>query len=270
MSVSAHTSYRPRKRFGQHFLRDQNIIRRIVDSVSIEADQILVEIGSGQGALTSQLAEKCGRLHAIEIDRDLARALRERHIKSDHVTVHAADALKFDYQSIVQGDRQKIAIVGNLPYNISTPLFFVLIAHRNVISEMVFMVQREIADRLIATPGSKNYGRLTVTIGRCFKVQHLFGVGPAAFFPAPKVESAVVRFVPRTISLGPKVSPPLFEKVVREVFSHRRKTIRNALKNYGAEPILATLGIDPMIRGERLSIEQFAQITAKLEANLLE
>lgn len=270
MSVSTHTSYRPRKRLGQHFLRDQNIIRRIVDSIFLEAGQALVEIGPGQGALTSQLAKKCSRLHVIEIDRDLARALREQHIKSDHVTVHAADALKFDYQSIAQGERQKIAIVGNLPYNISTPLFFVLIAHLNVVSEMVFMVQREIADRLTAAPGGKNYGRLTVTVGRCFEVQHLFNVGPAAFFPAPKVESTVVRFMPRTIPLGPKVSPPLFEKVVREVFSHRRKTLRNALKNYKAGPILATLGIDPMIRGERLSIEQFAQIAAKLEVNLLE
>ncbi|MBO67868.1 MAG: 16S rRNA (adenine(1518)-N(6)/adenine(1519)-N(6))-dimethyltransferase [Acidiferrobacteraceae bacterium] len=268
MPNSTQPAPHPRKRFGQHFLRDKNIIRRIVDSVILERGQALVEIGPGRGALTSLLAEKSSRLHAIEVDRDLACALSEQHKNSDHVTVHAADALKFDYRSIAQGERQKIVIVGNLPYNISTPLFFVFNANIDIVAEMVFMVQREIASRLTAAPCDKNYGRLTVTVGRCFEVQHLFDVGPAAFSPAPKVKSTVIRFVPRTIPIGSEVSPPLFEKVVRDVFSQRRKTLRNALKNYEAEPILAELGIDPMIRGERLSIEQFTKIVANIEANL--
>jgi len=256
---------RPRKRFGQHFLQDTATIRRIVESIQVEDCAPVVEIGPGRGALTTLLAEQCSQLHLIEIDRDLIKLLAERYASNATVTVHRGDALKFDYARLAQKAGSKLVVVGNLPYNISSPLLVLLLSHLDVIREMVFMVQREIATRLTAGPGSGNYGRLTVTVGRSCRVKPLFEVGPEAFYPAPKVHSSVIQFSPRRVPLGPVVQPRLFESVVRDAFAQRRKTLRNALKRYQAEPVFTKLGIDPQLRAERLSIEQFAELAAALE-----
>ena len=256
---------RPRKRFGQHFLRDTATIRRIVESIRVEDRAPVVEIGPGRGALTAPLAEQCNQLHLIEIDRDLSERLAERYAGNAAVTVHRGDALKFDYARLAQKAGSKLVVVGNLPYNISSPLLVQLLSQLEAIQEMVFMVQREIAERLTAGPGSGNYGRLTVTVGRSCRIKPLFEVGPEAFYPVPKVHSSVVQFSPRRAPLGPVVQPGLFECVVRDAFGQRRKTLRNALKRYRVEPVFTKLGIDPQLRAERLSIEQFAELAAALE-----
>ena len=256
---------RPRKRFGQHFLRDAATIRRVVECIQIEDREPVVEIGPGRGALTAPLAECCSQLHLIEIDRDLSERLAEQYADNPTVTVYRGDALKFNYAELAQKSGSKLAVVGNLPYNISTPLLFQLLSQLESIRDMVFMVQREIATRLTAEPGDSNYGRLTVTVGRSCAVKPLFEVGPGAFFPPPKVHSSVVQFSPRRVPLGPVVQPGLFERVVRDAFTQRRKTLRNALKRYQAEPVFTRLGIDPQLRAERLSIEQFAELAAALE-----
>ena len=256
---------RPRKRFGQHFLRDAATIRRIVASIRVEGRTPVVEIGPGRGALTAPLAEYCSQLHLIEIDQDLIELLAERYAGNAAVTVHQGDALEFNYARLAQELGSKLVVVGNLPYNISTPLLFQLLSQLESIRDMVFMLQREIAERLTAGPGDSNYGRLTVTVGRSCAVKPLFEVGPGAFYPAPKVHSSVVQFSPRRAPLGPVVQPGLFERVVRDAFSQRRKTLRNALKHYQAEPVFTRLGINPQLRAERLSIEQFAELAAALE-----
>ena len=256
---------RPRKRFGQHFLRDAAIIRRVVESIRIEDRAPVVEIGPGRGALTAPLAEYCSQLHLIEIDRDLSERLAAQYADNAAVTVCRGDALKFNYGRLAQESGSRLVVVGNLPYNISTPLLFQLLSQLEAIREMIFMVQREIAERLTAKPGDSNYGRLTVTVGRSCTVKPLFEVSPEAFYPAPKVHSSVVQFSPRTAPLGPVVQSGLFECVVRDAFSQRRKTLRNALKRYEAEHVFTKLGIDPQLRAERLSIEQFAELAAALE-----
>ena len=252
----------PRKRFGQHFLRDSKTINRIVESIPFENCEAVVEIGPGRGALTMPISEHCSRLHLIEIDRDLSRLLEERRFNNAVVTVHQEDALHFDYPRLARKLGSKLVMVGNLPYNIATPLLFQLVSQLEAIQEMVFMVKREIAARLTAKPGGRNYGRLTVMIGRSCVAKQLFEVGPEAFHPIPKVHSSVVRFLPRRVPLGPVVRPNLFESVVRDAFAQRRKTLRNALRHYQAETVFKRLEIDPQLRAERLSIEQFAQLAA--------
>ena len=258
----------PRKRFGQHFLRDAEIARRVVTSVTCEKGSPLVEIGPGRGALTTLLEERNNVLHIIEIDRDLAQLLSARYLENERVTVYKDDALKFDYAALAQQAGSKMSIVGNLPYNISTALLFQLLSQIEAINEMVFMVQREIAERLTARPGAREYGRLTVIVGRTCAVSPLFEVGSDAFYPKPKVQSSVVRLVPRTKPLGPVVDREFFADLVRDAFAQRRKTLRNALKHYKAETVLKGLGIDSQLRAERLSIEQFAELAAALKAPL--
>jgi 16S rRNA (adenine1518-N6/adenine1519-N6)-dimethyltransferase len=256
---------RPRKRFGQHFLQDAATISQILERIPIADRRPVVEIGPGRGALTTPLAERCSQLHLIEVDLDLADMLAKQYAENAAVTVHRGDALKFDYMGLSQKLGSKLTVIGNLPYNISTPLLIELLSQLDGIHEMVFMVQREIAARLTARPGNGNYGRLTVIVGRFCAINTLFEVGPRAFYPEPKVHSSVVRFSPRTIPLGPSVQQGLFERVVRDAFAQRRKTLRNALKRYRAESVFVTLGIDPQLRAERLSIEQFVELAAALE-----
>ena len=266
--MSRDTSHllRPRKRFGQHFLVDSEISRRIVESVNIAEGDSVVEIGPGRGALTGLLANRCNNLHLIEIDRDLSVALTQHYADDLSVTVHREDVLKFDFVDLARRLDSTLVVVGNLPYNISTVLLIRLLSQLESTHEMIFMVQREIAARLTASPGGGNYGRLTVMVGRSCEVQSLFEVSPAAFTPPPKVHSTVVRLSPRRTPLGPVVQQRLFERVVRDAFSQRRKTLRNALKQYPIEPALATLGIDPTLRPERLSIEKFAALAAIFES----
>ena len=255
---------RPRKRFGQHFLRDQATVDRIIENVGLEDSDTVVEIGPGRGALTTPLIKRCSRLHLIELDRDLARILSESYAENTSVKVHQSDALNFDYSGLANELGQKLVVVGNLPYNISTPLLIQLLSHLKAIQKMTFMLQREVVVRLTAQPGNSDYGRLTVNVVRWFSVEALFEVGPEAFYPVPKVHSSVVRFVPRADPLGPVVEPALFSSVVRDAFAQRRKTLRNSLKSYKVEAALIKLGIDPKTRAERLSIEQFAQLVSLL------
>ncbi len=250
-------SPRPRKRFGQHFLHDPSIIARIVAAIDPRPDERMVEIGPGRGALTEALLARIPRLEAIEIDRDLAGELRARF--DSRLSVTEADVLDVDFTSL-RGDGGPLRIVGNLPYNISTPLLFHLLAHRTAIRDMHFMLQKEVVDRMASAPGPKAYGRLTVMLAPHVAVERLFSVAAGAFRPPPKVESAVVRLVPLTSPPFDIGEPQRFERVVRAAFAQRRKTLRNALKGLVDEATFARLGIDPGARAERLTPAQFAAL----------
>jgi 16S rRNA (adenine1518-N6/adenine1519-N6)-dimethyltransferase len=245
----------PRKRFGQHFLHDPGVIRRIVDAVAPAPEDAIVEIGPGEGALTRPLLERSRRLEVIEIDRDLAAALA-----AEGVRVHVADALSFDFDVFPKGVR----IVGNLPYNISTPLLFHLARFAGRVRDLHFMLQREVVERMVAQPSTPEYGRLSVMLQTRFRMEKLFRVAPGAFRPPPKVESAVVRMVPLGAPLG--CDEKVFEQVVREAFSARRKTLRNALSLDPAD--YAELGIDAKLRPENLSPQDFVRIARRIRGAL--
>jgi 16S rRNA (adenine1518-N6/adenine1519-N6)-dimethyltransferase len=240
------SSHRPRKRFGQHFLHDPRILARIVDAVSPTANDFLVEIGPGEGALTAPLIERAGKLEAIELDRDLAADLAAR-FPPFRLTVHCADALAFDFARFPAGMR----LVGNLPYNISTPLLFHLARYAERVHDMHFMLQLEVVERMVAAPSTADYGRLSVALQARFAMEKLFTVSKGAFRPPPKVESAVVRLRPRATMLH------IDEDLLRRAFSARRKQLRNALAGVD----FARAGIDPQLRPENLSPEDYARIT---------
>jgi 16S rRNA (adenine1518-N6/adenine1519-N6)-dimethyltransferase len=240
------SSHRPRKRFGQHFLHDPGILARIVDAVSPTANDFLVEIGPGEGALTAPLIERAGKLEAIELDRDLAADLAAR-FPPFRLTVHCADALAFDFARFPAGMR----LVGNLPYNISTPLLFHLARYAERVHDMHFMLQLEVVERMVAAPSTADYGRLSVALQARFAMEKLFTVSKGAFRPPPKVESAVVRLRPRATMLH------IDEDLLRRAFSARRKQLRNALAGVD----FARAGIDPQLRPENLSPEDYARIT---------
>ena len=251
--------HRARKRFGQHFLHDSGVVRRIVDHLQLNPEEILCEIGPGRGALSDRLVETGNPLHLIEIDRDLVPTLVDRYSASPQVNVHEQDALRLDLGTL-NPDSQMV-LVGNLPYNISTALLIHLLSQSKQVSRMVFMVQKEVGDRLSAQPGNKSYGRLTVMMSRVFEIVSLFDVGPEAFSPPPKVWSSVLLFSPREAPLGPPVNSSDFEALVRQSFAHRRKTLRNTLKEFCSEEVIRTAGIDPSARPETLSPEDFARLT---------
>jgi 16S rRNA (adenine1518-N6/adenine1519-N6)-dimethyltransferase len=233
-----------RRRFGQHFLHDPRVLARIVAAIGPAPGDFVVEIGPGEGALTAPLLERLDHLHVIEIDRDLAGALRE----NEKLTVHEGDALAFDFAAFPTG----IRLVGNLPYNISTPLLFHLAHYAARVHDMHFMLQLEVVERMVAAPSTPAYGRLSVALQARFRMEKLFQVAKGAFRPPPKVESAVVRLLPRTDALR------IDEALLRRAFSARRKTLRNAIPGVD----LAALGIDPGLRPENLSPEDYARITA--------
>jgi len=248
-------SHRPRKRFGQHFLHDAAVVRRIIEAIAPAADDFIVEIGPGEGVLTRPLAERAGRLEVIEIDRDLAAALAAERIK-----VHVADALEFDFGRLPRGAR----IVGNLPYNISTPLLFHLARYAERLRDLHVMLQREVVERMVAQPSTPAYGRLSVMLQARFGMQKLFRVAAGAFRPPPRVESAVVRLVPLAEPLDRGAQR--FADVVRRAFSARRKTLRNAL---GLPPEeFEALGIDPRLRPENLSPADYVRIARRTISQL--
>jgi 16S rRNA (adenine1518-N6/adenine1519-N6)-dimethyltransferase len=236
------SSHRPRKRFGQHFLHDAGVLRRIVAAISPAENDFVVEIGPGEGALTRLLLGTC-HLEAIEIDRDLAARL-------SGVTVHVADALEFDFGVFPQGVR----IVGNLPYNISTPLLFHLSRYAARVRDMHFMLQLEVVERMVAAPSTPEYGRLSVALQGRFAMKKLFNVGSGAFRPPPKVDSALVRLEPLRQMLE------IDEDLLRKAFSARRKQLRNALP----EVDFARLGIEPSLRPENLSPADYARMSAMI------
>jgi len=243
------SSHRPRRRFGQHFLHDPRVLARIAEAVSPSANDFLVEIGPGEGALTAPLIERAGKLEAIEVDRDLASALAAR-FPPYRLTVHCADALEFDFARFPGGMR----LVGNLPYNISTPLLFHLARYAERVRDMHFMLQLEVVERMVAAPSTADYGRLSVALQARFAMEKLFNVSKGAFRPPPKVESAVVRLRPLATILD------VDDDLLRRAFSARRKQLRNALP-LSAEDF-ERLNIDPRLRPENLAPNDYARITA--------
>jgi len=252
--------HRTRKRFGQHFLMDPAVINQIVSAIAPRDGDTLVEIGPGQGAITIPLSRYPTRLHLIEFDRDLVPKLLSRFADSSHVVVHEADALRFDYATL----GQRLRIVGNLPYNISTPLIFRLLDFRQHIFDLHFMMQKEVVDRMAAAPGSKKYGRLTVMLGSFMEVVPLFDVPANAFQPPPKVTSAFVRMRPKPDDAFLVDNPKILSALVTQAFSQRRKTLRNALRGHVTETDMKTAGIDPDSRAERIAVDTWARL-----ANLL-
>jgi 16S rRNA (adenine1518-N6/adenine1519-N6)-dimethyltransferase len=250
--------HQPRKRFGQHFLHDPRVLARLVDSLGVSRKDFIVEIGPGQGALTRPLLEKVDALQVIEIDRDLAARL-ETDFPDKKLTVHCADALEFDFAQFPAGMR----IVGNLPYNISTPLLFHLARLAGRVRDMHFMLQLEVVERMIAAPSTPEYGRLSVALQTRFRMKKLFNVSSGAFRPPPKVESAVVRLEP--LEGQPARDTALLDDLLRRAFSARRKQLRNALPL----PVegYAALNIDPRSRPENLSPADYVRIADYLASN---
>ena len=252
-------NHTPRKRFGQNFLHDQNVIQKIVSAIRLRKEDLLIEIGPGEGALTCQLLPQLSAMHAIELDRDLIPQLQQRCSSIGNLTLHNADVLKFDFSAIDEPDRP-LRVVGNLPYNISTPLIFHLLQHQTRIQDMHFLLQKEVVDRLAAAPNSRTYGRLSVMVQAQCQVEKLFSVPPGAFNPIPKVTSAVVKLTPnKTLNSGIEDSL-MFEQIVRQAFSQRRKTLRNALRDLVDISCLETLSISPASRPENLSVKDYIDI----------
>ena len=246
---------RARKRFGQHFLTDRHYIARIVSAVAAERDDVMVEIGPGAGAITEPLINRLNHLHAVEIDRDLAAALRAR-FPDDKLSLYEADVLAFDFS--VLGPRFRA--VGNLPYNISTPFLFHLAAFADQLLDGTFMLQKEVVDRMVAAPDSAAYGRLSVMLQYRFQMKRLFDVPPGAFTPPPKLDSAIVRMVPLPANRLRAVSEERFANFVSAGFGQRRKTLGNTLKPFLSADVIASLGIDPKRRAETLSVAEFVAL----------
>jgi len=249
----------PRKRFGQNFLRDESVITAIARAIAPTDTDHLVEIGPGEGALTEALITSGCHLDAIELDRDLRTRLLASFSAYPGFTLHSADALTFDFASLAQG--QNIRVVGNLPYNISTPLIFKLLDYGPRITDMHFMLQLEVVQRLAASPGSKDWGRLGVMAQFQCEVEQLFEVPPEAFFPPPKVQSAIVRLTPRPEARWPDIDREALGKIVTQAFSQRRKTLHNNFKNVLTDEQLKRAGVEPSARAETLSIDQFVALT---------
>ncbi|HEY4369231.1 MAG TPA: 16S rRNA (adenine(1518)-N(6)/adenine(1519)-N(6))-dimethyltransferase RsmA [Steroidobacteraceae bacterium] len=251
--------HRARKRFGQHFLHDQRVIGGIVDSIDPQHGDRVVEIGPGLGAITLPLLQRLEHLDAVEIDRDAIRHLRNATAGNDALAIHEADVLDFDFGSL-RGDGPPLRIVGNLPYNISTPLLFRLIRQREHIQDMHFMLQKEVVDRMAAAAGDDHYGRLTVMLAPWLQVAPLFDIDAGAFRPPPRVTSTFVRLTPH--ATAPFQTPQRFAAVVGAAFSQRRKTLRNSLKSLLSEEQIRAAGIDPSARAEVIPPAGFAQLAA--------
>jgi 16S rRNA (adenine1518-N6/adenine1519-N6)-dimethyltransferase len=253
---------RARKRFGQHFLHDPGVIARIVAAIDPQPGERIVEIGPGLGALSRPLLERCGRLEAIEIDRDVIPDLQRHCAGAGELVVRQGDALEMDMAALY-GNGPPLRLCGNLPYNISTPLLFHLLASRAVIADMHFMLQKEVVERMVAPPGGKIYGRLTVMLAAACRAELLFRVGSGAFRPAPAVDSAVVRLVPHAVLPFPLPDAARFARVVAAAFSMRRKTLRNSLRGVVAEDAFDATGIDSGRRPETLEPAEFAKLAAQ-------
>jgi 16S rRNA (adenine1518-N6/adenine1519-N6)-dimethyltransferase len=259
MSASS-DDHAAKKRFGQNFLHDPNVIDRILRSVNPQPGQTLVEIGPGLGALTVPLLSRITPLDVVELDRDVIPHLQAACGHNPGLRITQADALNVDYRRFAPPGGQ-IRLIGNLPYNISTPLLFHLLTQADVISDMHFMLQKEVVERMCAEPGDDAYGRLSVTLAARCAVAHLFNVGPGAFKPAPKVDSAIVRVTPRAPDFE-IADWKRFDAVVAAAFSQRRKTLSNALKALMDADQIRAAGIDPGLRAERLHARDYARLAA--------
>jgi 16S rRNA (adenine1518-N6/adenine1519-N6)-dimethyltransferase len=247
---------RPKKRFGQHFLTDRHYLGRIVGTIDPKPGDALVEIGPGSGLMTAELAPRVERLHVIEIDRELAAALRTA-FAPDRVTVHEADVLEFDFTALPS----PLRVVGNLPYNVSSPILFRMVEIAERLADCVFMLQKEVVDRMVAEPGTADYGRLSVMLQYRFAIAMAFKVPPGAFTPAPKVDSAVVRMAPLSADRLRARDEQRFAGIVAAAFGQRRKTLRNATRSLVPEEAFVRAGIDPGRRGETLSVAEFAALS---------
>ena len=258
---SKQAGHQARKSFGQNFLEDDVVISQIVSGINPRPGDRMVEIGPGLGALTEQLLDMLdGSLEVVELDRDLIPILRTKFFNFPGFNIHEADALKFDFNTLCTADNP-LRVVGNLPYNISTPLIFHLLQNIHFLKDMHFMLQKEVVERMAAQPGDSSYGRLGIMCQYYCRVQPLFVVGPEAFSPQPKVESAIVRLVPHETLPYPADSLERLQHVVRQVFTKRRKTLRNAVAGIVPSEALDELGIDAGLRPENLSLKQYVQLS---------
>jgi 16S rRNA (adenine1518-N6/adenine1519-N6)-dimethyltransferase len=256
------SKYKTKKRFGQHFLHDLSVIQKLIYEINPKPTDRIIEIGPGLGALTFPLLDKLNSLDVVEIDRDIIAKLKQKNNPKLHI--HGVDALQFDFTTLVNNENT-IRIVGNLPYNISTPLIFHLLESKNIITDMHFMLQNEVVKRITAEPGSKTYGRLSVMVQYHYQTEYLFFVGPESFSPPPKVDSAILR-------LSPWKTPPYiakdeqqFSQIVTQAFSMRRKTLRNNLKKIIDSNQIEDLGIDSSLRAENLTVEEFVSISNSIQ-----
>ncbi len=261
--MNAH-AHRPRKRFGQHFLHDRGILDRIVDAIAPRMGEQLVEIGPGEGALTLPLLRAAGALTAIELDRDLIEPLRDKARGVGELIIVNADVLTVDFSALAQGT--PIRLVGNLPYNISTPILFHCLEHATTITDMHFMLQKEVVERMAAAPGSKTYGRLSVMLQLRCAVEPLLRVPPGAFRPPPQVDSAVVRLAPLPPGQLPDGDFATIERIVRAAFGQRRKTLGNALSKVMDTGAITAAGIDPRARAEQLPPAAFVALAKHVRA----
>jgi len=251
--------HRARKRFGQNFLNDANIIDRIVRSISPKQNDNIVEIGPGQGAITAPLLADCNALNVIEIDQDLIPILLAQFAKYDDFKIHREDALKFDFSTLAE--EKPLRIVGNLPYNISTPLIFHLLSFQNKIADMHFMLQKEVVERLASHENDKHYGRLSIMVQYYCQVDYLFEVPPESFDPQPKVDSAIVKLTPHSTLPYVAKDISLLKKIVNLCFQQRRKTLRNSLKQLITQEQMKTLPVDTSLRPENISVEGYVELS---------
>ena len=268
-----HRNHTPRKRFGQHFLTDAGVIDAIIAAIHPRPDDLMVEIGPGLGALTGPVLQKLRHLHAVEIDRDVIARLRKR-LSAERLTIHQGDALSFDFGSLSafgnapktvgarasSSDDRTLRVIGNLPYNISTPLLFHLAGFAERIIDCHFMLQREVVERMVSAPGRKDYGRLSVMLQYRFEMESVLDVPPEAFDPPPKVDSAVVRMIPKPAAAMNARDEKLFGELVTQAFGQRRKTLRNTLKGRISEEQFAAVGIDPGARAEEVDVARYVAL----------
>lgn len=255
----------PRKRFGQNFLQDQGVIAAIINAVDPQTDDVIVEIGPGLAALTTPLLSKVAQLNVVEIDRDIVSHLSGLY-PPERLVIHNADALNFDFGALARqlAPSGRIKLVGNLPYNISTPLLFHLASFGDVIYDMHFMLQKEVVERMVAEPSTTDYGRLSIMLQYRYLMDYIIDVPPESFDPPPKVDSAVVRMVPYDTLPHPAKDEAHLRQLVLAAFAQRRKTLRNNLKGIASDQILAELGIDPSCRPENVSVAQYVALSNAL------
>ncbi len=252
----------PKKRFGQNFLTDDNVLHEIIRAIAPQPDDLMVEIGPGQGAMTRLLLESLKQLQVVELDRDLVALLKKR-FSSEQLLIHSGDALQFDFATLLS-DERCLRIVGNLPYNISSPLLFHLAQYAPQVVDQHFMLQKEVVERMVAEPGSRDYGRLSVMLQWRYQMELLFIVPPDAFDPPPKVDSAIVRMLPIASPL--ECNKQHLEQVVTKAFSQRRKVIRNCLSGMFSEQQLIDAGIDPQLRPEAIGLEPYVNLARMLDS----
>jgi 16S rRNA (adenine1518-N6/adenine1519-N6)-dimethyltransferase len=252
----------PRKRFGQNFLTDQVVLHNIIRAIDPQPDDAMVEIGPGLAAMTSLLLQSLKQLHVVELDRDLVARL-QKQFDSSRLIVHSADALQFDFASIPVPPGKKLRVVGNLPYNISSPLLFHLAQIAPQVEDQHFMLQKEVVERMVAEPGSKTYGRLSVMLQWRYHMELMFVVPPEAFDPPPQVDSAIVRMIPLAQPLA--CDQGALERVVLKAFSQRRKVLRNCVAGMFTENDLIDAGVDPQARPEAVPMEQFVALANRLK-----